>query len=356
MVNVIYFNQWFSSITPVIQDLKNKLGNSIKVVGSSKNHSQAYRNVVDTFIEEDWAETPDDYVNWLIQTLKDYYVDIAFIYKHQDWVAKDIDRIKLCLPNTTIVLDTDNFDVLNKKSGLYYTLKGFKDLESYIPKYWDLTLAQEFDDVINILNDETSKTEICLKLDSDVGGESFRKIVYNKPKGINILKQNHTHTLLADEAYNMLENLRNNDLEQIMCMEYLHGPEISVDCYDSNKGFISICRSKNAGRVEEIFFDENIHNICKSVYRSLNLGWPFNIQFRYANKECKSKNFLRITDLNLRLSGGSYLEIVGSNGINLCELCILDLLDKSDYYNIEQYQNFKKRLVTHFETAIEIKK
>lgn len=356
MVNVIYFNQWFSSITPVIQDLKNKFGNSIQIVGSSKNPGQAYRNVVDTFIEEDWDETPDDYVNWLIQTLKDFYVDIAFIYKHQDWVAKDIDRIKLCLPNTTIVLDTDNFDVLNKKSGLYYMLKGFKDLECYVPKYWDLTLKSEFDEVINILKDKTSKTEICFKLDSDIGGESFRKIVHTKPNGIGILKQNSIHALLADEARNMLESSHNSDLQQIMCMEYLYGPEISVDCYDSNRGFISICRSKGTSRVEEIFFDENIHNICKSVYKSLDLGWPFNIQFRYANKEHKSEKFLRITDLNLRLSGGSYLEIVGSNGINLCELCILDLLDKSDYYDIEQYQNFKKRLVTHFETAIEIKK
>lgn len=355
MINVVYFNQWFSSITPVIKDLKDKFGESVKIIGSSKNPGQAYRNVVDTFIEEDCEKTADDYVNWFIKTVNNYCIDIAFIYKHQDWIASDIERISKCLPNTTIVLDTSNFDIISKKSGLYKMLKTVADLECYIPRYWDLTLAEEFNSVLDKLRDSKPKSEICLKLDSDVGGESFRKVVYTKPSGLDILKQSSAYTIQASDASTLLLNLKNDGLEKIMCMEYLYGPEISVDCYDSNKGFISICRSKGVNRVEEIFFDKEIHEICKKIYKVFNLSWTCNIQFRYADKNLRDKKHLRITDLNLRLSGGSYLELEGDNGINLCEICILDILDKTDSYSIEKYQNFKKRLVTHFETAIEIK-
>ena len=47
---VIYFNHWFSSMECLIDDLKARYGDNIKIIASSSNMYATYKNIADTFL------------------------------------------------------------------------------------------------------------------------------------------------------------------------------------------------------------------------------------------------------------------------------------------------------------------
>lgn len=359
MIHVIYFNQWFSSMTEVMRDMKEKHRNSIRIIASSKNPLHVYKDVVDEFIVEDWEETPNEninrcnYISWLQQTLDVYNVDVAFIRKHADWVA--IEKDVVSMGRRKIILE--DFNILSNlecKSGVYGMLIDSAKLSRLVPTYYNL--GSEYDKVVSIVNDaykdDASKCKICFKLNYDEGGQSFRGIKNQDLNNINTLHKSTVNTLSVSEALAFFTNLSESDRRKIIVMEYLHGPEISVDCYRSKQGFIAICREKEStSRVQRVHYDAGLSAVCRVISDELNIEYPFNAQFRFAERE-NGKKELKLMDLNLRMSGGVYHET--AVGLNLAEVCMLDAIDKENLYDIKDFIEFEEKRVTHFESAVEI--
>lgn len=350
MVKVVYFNQWFSSISSVIEDIKNKHGNYVKVIGSSRNKDHVYKDSVDVFVHEDWVETKDkeesmrNYLNWVINLCKEYHVDYFFCKKHQDYIAKHKGEL-LEIGVFPLIEESDIVDLIDSKSSLYNRLAKNSTLKRFIPDYH---VFRDIYSAIEYVQDNMNRNKLCFKLDSDEGGASFR-VIDDKEFNMNSLSMFRVNTMTTIDTIMLLDKI-NEDVNKIIFMEYLDSPEISIDCYDSKKGFIAICRSKDGKRKEHIFYDERLLKICKTIADELKLLFPFNVQFRVKhNQENKIEN-LRLLEVNTRLSGGVYYEVV--KGLNIAEVSMLDMMNRHEMYDISNYINFKDYYVGHVEKAV----
>lgn len=353
MVKVVYFNQWFSSIAWVIEDLKKRNGKEIKIIASSKNPNHAYKDYVDEFIVEDWEETDDseesmkNYTDWVLNLCKAYKVDYFFVKKYATAIMKR--HLDFSMHNVFIISeDFDTLEKLSSKANVYRMLSK-SELDCFIPDYIN---TENRDELIEYIKEHEGKNDICLKFDSDEGGASFRAI---RDKEITAESMYHyrVNEISTSEATNIALSISNP--KKIIAMDMLDNPEISVDCYNSKKGFIAICREKLDGRIETIYSNKEISDICCKIGEELNLRFPYNVQFRYKTEKSgdKNKRTLKLLEINPRMSGGLYYEV--ANGLNIADICLKDYMNKERLYNISDYLNFETKFVTHLELPINVK-
>lgn len=350
MIKVVYFNQWFSSISSVIEDIKNRHGNSVKIIGSSRNKDHVFKDSVDIFVHEDWVETKDkeesmrNYLEWVVNLCTEYHVDYFFCKKHQDYIAKHKKEL-LDIRVLPLIEESDIIDLIDSKSALYDRLSKNNTLKEFIPEYH---VYKESLHAMEYVKENLGKNKICFKLNSDEGGASFR-VIDDTIFSLKSLSAFRVNVMSSADTVELLTGL-DDYTDKLIFMEYLDSPEISVDCYNSKKGFIAICRSKDEKRKEHIYYDEKLWEICKTIADELKLKFPFNVQFRVKhNQENKLEN-LRLLEVNTRLSGGVYYEVI--KGLNIAEVCLLDMMNRPEMYDIGKYMNFKDYYAGHVEKAV----
>lgn len=352
-MKTIYFNQWFSSITDVIADIKAKHGDSVKIIGSSKNPDHAYKGVVDEFIVEDWEDSSDtvesdnNYLKWLIETLKSNKVDIFFAKKHSSIISKNIDKLEE-IGVYTILENHETLGRFDKKSDVYKELLTVKELKHYIPVFYNGT---SLNNITDLINSSVKGSPWCFKLDTDEGGYSYRAIEQDE---LDLSSLNHfrVNSISASEAVSLVSKLSKSELDKLLFMEILDSPEISVDCYNSKQGFIAICREKKSGtRVQKIYRNDEISKICENIGKHYDLKYTFNVQFRVHHKSDKSNiENLRLLEINPRMSGGTYYATL--LGINLANICLNDIIGESNASSMELYNKLTENSVTHVEKAV----
>lgn len=353
MVKVVYFNQWFSSIAWVIEDLKKRNKNQIKIIASSKNPNHVYKQYVDEFIVEDWEEVKDreqsmkNYTDWVLNLCKEYHVDYFFVKKNSSDITQRASEFSMS--GTFLITECyETLKALESKSGVYNKLGKYKELKKYIPMYMNTDNGTK---IIKELSAHRDKNDICLKFDKDEGGASFRAIS-DKPVTMSSLYSFRVNTATTDEAIRLVESADNPS--RLIVMEKLDNPEISVDCYNSKQGFIAICREKGTDRVQRIYYNKEISELCCKIGNILGLIFPYNVQFRYeANSKDENGNKqLKLLEVNPRMSGGLYYEV--ANGLNIADVCLKDCMNKHDEYSISDFLDFKNKYVSHLELPVNI--
>jgi hypothetical protein len=241
----------------------------------------------------------------------------------------------------------DTLKVLSSKAEVYGRLR-HEELRTLVPYYLHTEYTGE---LVQTLYDNKGTNSLCLKFDSDEGGASFRAINDN-PVNIDSLKSFRVNQVTTDEAINIA--LSTEYPEQILVMEKLDSPEISVDCYNSKQGFIAICREKEENRRERIYYNKRISDICCKIGDILELKFPYNVQFRYKATKSGKHSFkdLRLLEVNPRMSGGLYYEVL--NDLNIADICLKDMMNRDKEYDISKYSNFEDKYVTHLELPIKL--
>lgn len=362
MKKVVYFNQWFSSITEVIEDLKSKHGNKIEFIASSKNPNHAYKTVVDKFIVEDWEEVPGDeeasmenYFNFIEKLCKTYNVDIFFAKKYAEYLATKKFELSM-LGVFTILEPSERLCRFDSKVEVYDTLKEVEELKDFIPEYFKIcgsnceSIEKAIEFFTSYKNEEIDK-KWCLKRDKDEGGASFRSI-NNKSFTYKSLDWFRVNECKTDEVLELIKDDPDN-AKKLIFMELLDNPEISVDCYNSKNGFIALCRAKGKDRVQRIFFDKKLYDACYKIWETYKFQFPFNVQFRVEKgKTIEDEKALKLLEINPRMSGGTYYSTLFD--MNIAEAVLLDMVNHNEDYDIAKFINFDDKLVTHVEKAVKV--
>lgn len=303
-------------------------GSSIKIIGTSVNKDHVFKLACDEFYVEPDIEG-EEYFNWAFNFCKTHSVDIFFVKKHRVEISKYIDIFK----NAGIVVVADKYDIqnlFNSKSGAYMFLSDHS-VNIKIPEYLVASSVSEFEYCFKTLRERTGKP-ICYKLNTDEGGGSFRIVVDNKSEQEAL--QYPSSSLTLEEAFEEVQSLQDSGIiKPFIIMEYLKGPEVSVDCYNtlSNQGLVCLPRAKVNNRIEKIRHFEEIEKSCKDIQRVINFKYPWNCQFRRDTLTGEYK----LLEINTRISGGSHVGI--DAGCWIGEYLIKDIL--GDDYKV---QNFKE--------------
>lgn len=351
-MKTIYFNQWFSSIANVIEDIKSR--NMVRVVASSRTPEHAYRYSVDKFVIEDWEEVKNsesssmkNYVDWVLDLCQKEHVDLFFVKKHAVHIMKQAKRFK----ELGVILISEDYHVLKlmeSKAGVYERLdaSGIHALQSCIPEFRTFDASE---DAILYLEKHRHKNNICLKFDKDEGGASFRAINDKRPSWKDLYFYD-VNTMTTDDACRLITDA-GKKVNRLIFMEMLDSPEISIDCYNSENGFIALARMKVSGRKQKLFYSEELADICKQMGDVLGLKFPYNAQFRVkSGGSADNISDLRLLEINPRMSGGLYYEVLC--GKNIAEVCMREKLGFGDTIDIAPFMNFEDQYVTHVEKGI----
>lgn len=348
---VLYFNQWFSSIGNIIKRIK-EINPSVYVIASSKNPDHVYKAFVDKFIVEERYANVDDYIDFVVNTCKENKVNLFFVKDKQLEIAKN--RNKFDEIGTGLVLENyDTLEKLSSKADVYGRLGEVDFLKWLIPDYYisDKYHNTSYNWVLQSIENGTC----CFKYDSDEGGMSFRR-VGDTSLNIDTLRNQQCTVVSKEQVLNMIKSASIDQMSKVLFMETLDSPEISVDCYNSSKGFIAVCRCKEQ-RKQRIFYNELLYYICKEIANTYKFTGPFNVQFRFKHgSDTDSLTNIRLLEINPRMSGGLYY--LASVGLDIAQAVLKDALDKQGIgteirdYNIDDFRNFKDKYVTYIEHAV----
>lgn len=356
---VVYFNQWFSSITDVIVDVKKEFWGKITIIASSKNKNHSYKNVVDKFLHEQWKEgktseeTEQNYLKYVLGVCRDEHVDLFMAKKHMETISNNIHLFDAI--GVKVVCQRDNLEVISDKLRMYrHILEIEPSLSWIIPDVMNIYDEASREKVLGLLESKDA-TKWCLKLSKDEGGTSFRKIVDSF--SLRELENYGNSRVSREELKRAISESSIEELEAIMFMKLLSGKEISVDCYRTGSDFIAIARMKLEGRVEKVFYDVKLADICRRLGDALKLNCAYNVQFRFDSKydirdlDDNAFDKLRLLDINPRLSGGLYLET--KLGLNICGVVIANELGlcTDKYSGYKKFIEFSPSFVTHVERA-----
>ncbi len=305
----IWFNHWFRTAYSLIELMKQGKEN-VYIIGSHSCEYSPIRTVCDEwYCEEELPE--EEYVEFCLSFCKKHSVDVFVPHRCMTAIARNEERFD-AIGVKLLSDDHKKLDLLENKSESY---KFFADSKIIaVPDYITVNTAEEFAAAYEKLNGKYGN--VCVKFVKDEGGQSFRRVT---PK-TDMFKGLH-HYAEAALSYKMLYAALSTceRFDDLIVMPYLPGCEVSVDCLQTDGGFIMLPRYKGSAHIEKLFFDEEILAMTEEIIKKTDLQYPCDVQFRYLN----NKPYL--LEVNARMSGGLPMTCAAT-GVNIPALALQKLL------------------------------
>lgn len=328
----VWFNHWFSTAYYFIDSLKK---DGFYVIASNKRESCVYKTNADEFYVEPDLEN-EEYLAYCLDFCKSHDIDIFVPRKGMSCIIQHLAEFDALNVKVLCESNKEIFDIFNSK---VKTASYFKDLN--IVSVPESILVNSVDEFISAYNSIRAHwCEVCIKYDSDEGGQSYKRISPHEPN-IGRISENNGLVYSLGYVVSCLESVK--QFKPIVVMPYLNGVEVSVDCFGVDNKFIAVPRQKLSNRVTHFEQDSRLYAICRELYRVSGLTAPFNVQFRYHN------NKLYILEVNTRLSGGSWkAKYVGVDFISLATHSLI-----GDNIEIPE-MHFQPRDLSNLEGVVEL--
>lgn len=314
MLKVIWFNRWFSTVGHYIELIKNNKDNKkYHIIGTHPSKSTVYFNSCDeSFVEPDISG--DSYIEYCLSFCVENEVDIFIPRKEALLISKNIERFN-DIGVSVMVASHDKLEKLEDKILMNDIL--LKEIKSGnkiidVPESYEATTASEF--IVHYNTLISNGCEVCVKPVRGEGGLGFWKIIKDEEQFESIITKTSTNKITAERFYNLLLDyeLRGNAIPPLMVLEYLSGPEYSVDCLADKNGnlLVAIPRGKGlGGRVRVLDNNKDYIEIAERIARKFKIPYIYNIQFRLVN------GIPKFLEVNARMSGGMYMSCM--SGANL---------------------------------------
>ncbi|MCP9473488.1 MAG: ATP-grasp domain-containing protein [Nitrospira sp.] len=260
-------------------------------------HPWAYypgRRYADLFVPEPRGLTDDDYVTWCLQFAADHRVTLFIPGRKLLPVVAAADRFAQIGTNILAAAELRDLLVVGDKIATYSRLD---PSDPAIPDYAVARTLGEFLDAVERL--KSRHPRICFKPARSVYGIGFFIL---DESGTN----SRPYHLSLGAAIQRLQAHR--VFPPHLVMEYLPGPERSVDCLAQAGELIRCVVRRKAASVQWIEHHPLIEEMVRGFTRKFRLNGVLNIQFR------DSGGLPRLLEINPRMSGG--LPIACAAGVN----------------------------------------
>jgi hypothetical protein len=328
----IWFNRTFGTTYHIIHDLKNSnLSYNIKFFGTHSSLESVFLQSCDV-VELEPLCTDNEYIDYALDFCKRNKIDIFFPGEFSaNLIAAKKSVFESIGVKIGISFSIDNSQILSSKILTYQALSSV--ICEYIPVHYEVSNPIDFKIYYDTL--KLNNELICFKPDNSLGGLGFRIIDEN----INELKSLYGYPSSRNNFnyyYNIIKNERS--IPSLIMMEYLKGPEISVDCLAYNGKLIFSVSKEKKGNLRIIKFNQFLHDICEKICSFFSLNYLFNVQFRYGYD-----NNLYLLDINTRPSGGLYyahkagypMMVAAVNQLVVDEVANFDIFPEQTFIGID---------------------
>jgi len=246
-------------------------------------------------IETEPVLEDDAYIKYALDFCKKHKIDLFFPGEFSSTlIAKNVHLFEDQGIKIGLAFKSDVADILSSKIQTYEALRPV--LPKLIPKFHCIQNVKDFQKVYH--EQKAVNVLTCLKPDRGLGGLGFR-VIDDKVDQFSQLLNYPSHSNTFDYYYQILSDV--GEFTPLIFMEYLHGPEISVDCLARNGQLLfSVAREKR-GKYRVVKQVPYLHQICAEICATFSLNYIFNVQFRFGKD-----GQIYLLDLNARPSGGIY--------------------------------------------------
>jgi hypothetical protein len=282
----VWFNQHLSNTWEVLALTEAaRRGGEFRLVCSHPRASDAHRLSCDHFEAEPSGVSDADYVSYCLDFARRHEVRLFFPGRKILPILRAVEHFRDIGVNVIAAADAEKLARLNSKAAVYAAIAGE---EIDVPDYGIVKDLAGFDAAWAQLRKRHAK--LCYKPDVSVFGLGFHVITEDRAKPTT------SWLLHLNEARRRISNdERRRDL---MVMQYLPGPERSVDCLARDGELIRcvIRRKMDGGQMIED--NPRIESAVRRLTACFRLNNLYNVQFRDAD----GKSYL--LEINARMSGG----------------------------------------------------
>lgn len=307
------------SIPGIVKCLKENGERNIRVVGVDMNNDPSSRYVVDSFYTVPVATAPN-YCDVILDICKKEEVDIYFPGISAEVAAiirrkTDFDLIGVVLS----VSNQESVEVSNDKLRTYQLLEkaGIK-----VPRYISVKSEKDFVEGCKQLG--YPEKPVCIKIVNGSGSRGVRIVDSNKSL-YDLYAYEKANSLYTSYDY-MVSTIRDAiHLEPMMLLEYMHGPEYTVDLLAEKGKVIYEVGRENVVSVLSIAqesvlkYDKVAYETSEAVVKLFNMDG--NVGFDFMRNE---EGWPFLMDINPRIT--ATISIIAAGGVNLIYLRIKQLL------------------------------
>jgi hypothetical protein len=324
----VWFNKAFSSIHGVLRQLRGgwkEVDGDLVILGS---HSQSRFG---PFVECDIVETEPallgrEYVEWCLDFCRRHGVDVFVPGKQRETIADYASEFSSAGVRLVIAGDGETLRLLEDKGRFLEALPpGVRAHRFERVRTWD-----ECESAMGRL--EGDGCRVCVKPAQGTFGLGFH-VVNDHLTPLRRLMSSESYGISRQELTGILRAA--DSFPEILVMEYLDGPETSVDILARSGEIIALMARRKpvigqvriSGSSRTEWVDEGPHQIldrqpeveemARQLVAHFRLGGLLNIQFRSPAERPERPCLLEI---NGRMSGG--LSYVGLTGLNLPLLAV----------------------------------
>ncbi|MGH8584208.1 MAG: ATP-grasp domain-containing protein [Gammaproteobacteria bacterium] len=269
--------------------------------------------VADRSLVETPPSDPDDYVAQCLQIAREQRVAAFFPGRELSAIARQGQQFAAeCGTRVMLPGDAGVIATLENKSRLYRSLA---EVAVPVPDHVSVSTIESFDQAYAGLRQRHGMA--CIKPEEGVYALGF-KVIHEH--------LDPYHELMNTSLYRIrLEDLRRAlgsrvSFGPLLVMEYLDGPEYSVDCYARQGELIYAIPRLKLRLGQRIDADPGLHRLARGITEHFNFNGLFNIQIKVGGGVPKC------IEVNPRLSGG--IGIACKSGVNLPYIALREALDE----------------------------
>jgi len=292
MKKKIWFNRWFNNVFYFINLIKNNEDNNEFIIyGSHPNKNTIYSNACDYF-EVEPELSGEDYVEYCLDFCRRNEIDVFIPYNELLIISKNTHRFEEMGTKVLVSSDSNLIETIMDKAKFYEDCKHSKIFT--LPEYYIVNTAAEFIEAYNKLS--RGNTKVCIKPVIAAGGSGFR-VIDNEAATLKNLLGNINHKVAYDEVVRILSS--EEYFQDLMVMEYLDGPEYSIDCLAYNGELLAaVPRKKVDSRVRALENIPELTELARKTEEFYKLPYIFNIQVKYKD------GIPKLLEINPRMAGG----------------------------------------------------
>lgn len=314
----IWFNRWFTTVTHFMELIRsNDEGRRFEIFGTHSNMDALYLQYCDYAFTEPTV-SGEEYIEFCLAFCQKHKIDIFIPRKENVLISKRLADFENIGVKVLVCPDSDLMETLDNKAAAYHSIMQKEEDGAELVSIPDFYVVNNINDFKLAYESLRAKgNTVCFKPVVGEGATGFR-VIEDKIESIDqLFRRASSRRLPYHYACEILS--QQEIFPDLMVLEYLDGPEFSIDCIASAEQlYAAIPRMKGEGRIREIIDHHELIQLAQRFHEHYQIPYIFNIQVKY------NQGVPKLLEINPRMSGGMHFSCL--TGLNLPYLGIKLLL------------------------------
>jgi carbamoylphosphate synthase large subunit len=296
-VTLIWFNQGYSSVRDALVMIREEAGGKVRLLASHRDpHAPVMHVADDVLIEPSINRSSPEgeaaYLNFCLETCASKKVNMFVVQSGRAFLAAHVEAFAKVGTKLLVPADREKQSLIDDKARFYDAA-----IAANIPMPWTREIKDHDSYDAAIAELDRLGLAICVKPPQGVFGGGFWKL---KPeRGLFDTLMNPDGHEVAQEVMRSAIMAAQN--KRLLVLEYLKGPEWSIDCVCKDGELIVGVGRRKLGRAQRLEVDGPIFDISRKAIAAFGLSGLINVQCKAADED---GNDVRLLEINSRMSGG----------------------------------------------------